>query len=121
MRDGRLMIPVAPAFKRKIKGIVHDESASGKTVFIEPEVVVEANNRVRELESDERREIVRILTEFTDQVRPIAPDILNSYEFLADIDFIRAKALFADELQAIKPQFEDKRQMDWARAIHPFP
>ena len=109
MRDGRLMIPVAPAFKRKIKGIVHDESASGKTVFIEPEVVVEANNRVRELESDERREIVRILTEFTDQVRP----------FLADIDFIRAKALFADELQAIKPQFEDKRQMDWARAIHP--
>ena len=119
MRDGRLMIPVAPAFKRKIKGIVHDESASGKTVFIEPEVVVEANNRVRELESDERREIVRILTEFTDQVRPIAPDILNSYEFLADIDFIRAKALFADELQAIKPQFEDKRQMDWARAIHP--
>lgn len=119
MRDGRLMIPVAPAFKRKIKGIVHDESASGKTVFVEPEVVVEANNRVRELESDERREIVRILTEFTDQVRPIAPDILNSYEFLADIDFIRAKALFADELQAIKPQFEDKRQMDWARAIHP--
>lgn len=119
MRDGRLMIPVAPAFKRKIKGIVHDESASGKTVFIEPEVVVEANNRVRELESDERREIVRILTEFTDQVRPIAPDILNSYEFLADIDFIRAKALFANELQAIKPQFEDKRQMDWARAIHP--
>ena len=119
MRDGRLMIPVAPAFKRKIKGIVHDESASGKTVFIEPEVVVEANNRVRELESDERREIVRILTEFTDQVRPIAPDILNAYEFLADIDFIRAKALFADELQAIKPRFEDKRQVDWARAIHP--
>ena len=119
MRDGRLMIPVAPAFKRKIKGIVHDESASGKTVFVEPEVVVEANNRVRELESDERREIVRILTEFTNQIRPVAPDILNSYEFLADIDFIRAKALFADELQAIKPRFEDKRQMDWARAIHP--
>ena len=77
MRDGRLMIPVAPAFKRKIKGIVHDESASGKTVFVEPEVVVEANNRVRELESDERREIVRILTEFTNQRRPVAPDILN--------------------------------------------
>lgn len=119
MRDGRLMIPVAPAFKRKIKGIVHDESASGKTVFVEPEVVVEANNRVRELESDERREIVRILTEFTNQIRPVAPDILNSYEFLADIDFIRAKALLADDIQAIKPRFEDKRQVDWARAIHP--
>lgn len=119
MRDGRLMIPVAPAFKRKIKGIVHDESASGKTVFVEPEVVVEANNRIRELESDERREIVRILTEFTNQIRPVAPDILNSYEFLADIDFIRAKALLADDIQAIKPRFEDKRQVDWARAIHP--
>lgn len=119
MRDGRLMIPIAPAFKRKIKGIVHDESASGKTVFVEPEVVVEANNRVRELESDERREIVRILTEFTNQIRPVAPDILNSYEFLADIDFIRAKALLADDIQAIKPRFEDKRQVDWARAIHP--
>lgn len=59
MRDGRLMIPVAPAFKRKIKGIVHDESASGKTVFIEPEVVVEANNRIRELEGEERGKSLR--------------------------------------------------------------
>ena len=103
MRDGRLMIPVAPAFKRKIKGIVHDESASGKTVFIEPEVVVEANNRIRELEGEERREIIKILTEFTNVIRPLAPDILQSYEFLADIDFIRAKALFAEQVKAIKP------------------
>ena len=65
MRDGRLVIPVAPGLKRKIKGIVHDESASGKTVFIEPAEVVEANNRIRELEGDERREIIRILTEFS--------------------------------------------------------
>ncbi len=119
MRDGRLMIPVAPAFKRKIRGIVHDESASGKTVFIEPEVVVEANNRIRELEGDERREIMRILTEFTDFLRPLAPDILLSYEFLAEIDFIRAKALFADQIKGIKPVVENKLQMDWARAVHP--
>ena len=119
MRDGRLMIPVIPAFKRKIKGIVHDESASGKTVFIEPEVVVEANNRIRELEGEERREIVKILTEFTNLIRPLTPEILQSYEFLADIDFIRAKALFADQVKAIKPVTENKQQMDWARAIHP--
>lgn len=119
MRDGRLMIPVAPAFKRKIKGIVHDESASGKTVFIEPESVVEANNRIRELEGEEKREIIRIITDFTNFVRPLVPDILQSYEFLADIDFIRAKALFAIEIQGIRPVVEDKQQLDWARAIHP--
>lgn len=119
MRDGRLMIPVAPAFKRKIKGIVHDESASGKTVFIEPESVVEANNRIRELEGEEKREIIRILTDFTNFVRPLVPDILQSYEFLADIDFIRAKALFAIKIQGIRPVVEDKQQLDWARAIHP--
>ena len=119
MRDGRLMIPVAPAFKRKIKGIVHDESASGKTVFIEPEIVVEANNRVRELESDERREIIKILTEFTGFIRPLTPDILRSYEFLADIDFIRAKALFAEQISGIKPVMENRPIIDWIKAVHP--
>ncbi len=119
MRDGRLMIPVAPAFKRKIRGIVHDESATGKTVFIEPEVVVEANNRVRELENEERREVIRILTVFTNTVRPLVPDILFSYEFLAEIDFIQAKALFAEQIKAIKPVLENKQQIDWARATHP--
>ena len=119
MRDGRLVIPVAPAFKRKLKGIVHDESASGKTVFIEPAEVVEANNRIRELESEEKREIIRILTDFTNFIRPEIPDILYSYGFLAQIDFIRAKSLFAIEIQAILPLFEDKQQLDWIRAIHP--
>lgn len=119
VRDGRLVIPVAPAFKRKIRGIVHDESASGKTIFIEPAEVVEANNRIRELESEERREIVRILTETTDAIRPLMPDILQSYEFLADIDFIRAKALFAGRIRAIRPRLEDKQQLDWAHAMHP--
>ncbi|GHS92163.1 hypothetical protein FACS1894203_4250 [Bacteroidia bacterium] len=119
MRDGRLVIPIAPAFKRKLKGIVHDESASGKTVFIEPAEVVEANNRIRELESEEKREIVRILTDFTNFVRPDIPNILHSYEFLALIDFIRAKAIFALDIQAILPVFEDKQQLDWIRAVHP--
>jgi DNA mismatch repair protein MutS2 len=119
LRDGRLMIPVAPAFKRKIRGIVHDESASGKTVFIEPEAVVEGNNRIRELEVEERREIIRILTGITDRIRPLAPDMLLSYEFLANIDFIRAKALFAGQINAIRPEMEDKPQIDWLHAVHP--
>ncbi len=119
MRDGRLVIPVAPAFKRKIKGIVHDESASGKTVFIEPAEVVEANNRIRELESEERREIIKILVAFTDILRPLVADILQSYEFLATIDFIRAKATFAIDLNAIKPSIEDKQIIRWYRAKHP--
>ena len=119
MRDGRLVIPVAPGLKRKIKGIVHDESATGKTVFIEPAEVVEANNRIRELEGEERREIIRILTEFSSTVRPQVPAILQSYEFLAEIDFIRAKAHFAIQIKAIKPAFENKQILDWTTAIHP--
>lgn len=119
MRDGRLVIPVAPGLKRKIKGIVHDESATGRTVFIEPAEVVEANNRIRELEGEERREIIRILTEFSSVVRPQVPAILQSYEFLAEIDFIRAKALFAIQTQANKPSLEDKQILDWSTAIHP--
>jgi DNA mismatch repair protein MutS2 len=103
MRDGRLVIPVNPAFKRKIRGIVHDESASGRTVYIEPSEVVEANNRIRELESEERREIIRILTEFTEYIRPLLPDLLRSYDFLAQIDFIRAKARFALQINGLKP------------------
>jgi len=119
MRDGRLVIPVVPALKRKIRGIVHDESASGKTVFIEPAEVVEANNRIRELEGDERREIIRILTDFSNQLRPFIPDVLLSYEFLAEIDFIRSKALFAVQTSALKPTFENKQLLDWTMAVHP--
>ncbi len=119
MRDGRLVIPVAPTHKRKIKGIVHDESASGKTVFIEPAEVVEANNRIRELENEERREIVRILTVFTDELRPYIADIMYSYEFLAEIDFIRAKALLARLTGGVLPVVENCRQIDWYKAVHP--
>ena len=119
MRDGRLVIPVAPGLKRRIKGIVHDESATGKTVFIEPTEVVEANNKVRELEAAERREIVRILTVFSDEVRPHVQEILDSYQFLAQIDLIRAKAELAQEMQAFEPQVKPEPYIDWIRAIHP--
>ena len=119
MRDGRLVIPVAPGLKRKIKGIVHDESSTGKTVFIEPAEVVEANNRIRELEGEERREIIRILTDFSIIIRPQVPAILQSYEFLAEIDFIRAKAHFSIQTNATKPSLEDKQILDWTMAIHP--
>ena len=119
MRDGRLMIPVAPGLKRKINGIVHDESATGKTVFIEPAEVVEANNRVRELEAEERREVIRILTVFTDEVRPHVKEILDSYRFLAIIDLIQAKTAFAELTKAYEPKVENKPHLDWIHAIHP--
>ncbi|MDE6646329.1 MAG: endonuclease MutS2, partial [Prevotella sp.] len=119
MRDGRLVIPVAPGLKRRIKGIVHDESATGKTVFIEPTEVVEANNKVRELEVAERREIVRILTVFSDELRPHVQEVLNSYRFLATIDLIQAKALLAEQMQAFEPDVQQEPHMDWLRAIHP--
>ena len=119
VREGRLVIPVSPAFKRKISGIVHDESASGKTVFIEPAQVVEANNRIRELEGEERREIIRILIEFTNFVRPYTEQIVQSQYFLGEIDFLRSKALFAEQIHAIKPRMDDVCQLEWNKAIHP--
>ena len=119
MRDGRLVIPVSPGLKRRIRGIVHDESASGKTVFVEPAEVVEANNRIRELESEERREIIRILTELAKQIRPYVKPILNSYKFLAKIDLIRAKAELARLIKGIEPDVEAYPHIDWIRACHP--
>ena len=119
MRDGRLVIPVAPALKRRIKGIVHDESASGKTVFIEPAEIVEANNRIRELESEEKREIIRILTDFADYLRPQADAMMISYDFLGEIDFVRAKALFSIQVGAVKPDMSSSQIVDWSNAVHP--
>lgn len=119
LRDGRLVIPIVPAMKRKIRGIVHDESASGKTVFIEPTEVVEANNRIRELQADERREIIRILTEFATEMRPHVRFIVASYKLLAQVDFIRAKALFAEETQGFEPDLSATPTVDFIRAIHP--
>ena len=119
LRDGRLVIPVSPAMKRKVGGIVHDESATGKTVFIEPAEVVEANNRIRELENAERHEIIRILTEISKQIRPHVQDILHSFHLLADIDFIRAKAELAKQMNAIEPQIAKHPHIDWIQATHP--
>lgn len=119
IRDGRLVIPVAPALKRRISGIVHDESATGKTVFIEPTEVVEANNKIRELENEERQEIVRILTKMAARIRPHTAEILDSYHFLAQIDYIQAKAKMAAQMNAIEPEVKDRPYIDFIRARHP--
>ena len=119
LRDGRLVIPVAQGLKRKISGIVHDESASGRTVYVEPTEVVEANNRIRELENEERREIIRILRELTKKIRPHTAELLDSYRFLAKIDFIRAKAELAKLFKAFEPEVHREPFIDWIRAVHP--
>lgn len=119
LRDGRLVIPVAPTLKRRIKGIVHDESATGKTVFVEPAEVVEANNRVRELEAEERREVIRILTELSAEIRPYVPQLLESYVFLGNVDLVRAKVELAKTIGGIEPKVESYPLIDWIRAVHP--
>jgi DNA mismatch repair protein MutS2 len=119
IRNGRGVIPVSTYDKRKIKGLIHDQSASGKTVFIEPEEIVEMNNDIVELEYEEKREIVRILTAFADNVRPYIDDLLESNLFLGEIDFIRAKALLGNHLHSIKPVLINKPFISWRKAIHP--
>jgi len=119
VRDGRLVIPISPAFKRKIKGIVHDESATGKTVYIEPAELVEANNRIRELENEERREIIRILMQLTDAIRPYVIEMQFSYQLLAELDFLRAKTSFSKEIGAIRPRFDNIPCLEWVKAVHP--
>lgn len=119
LRDGRLVIPVAPALKRKIKGIVHDESATGKTVFIEPSAVVDANNKIRTLRAAERREVIRILQEITIEIRPHIPELISSLHFLAHVDFLRALNAFSNSFGAIVPNIQPKPSISWMRAIHP--
>ena len=119
VRDGRLVIPVPPAHKRKIRGIVHDESATGKTVFIEPDVAVEINNRIRELLADEKREIIKILTLITNEIRPYSDQLTEAFDFLGTIDFIRAKALLAVETNSTLPSIQELPIIDWSVAIHP--
>ena len=119
MRDGRMLIPVSTANKRKVPGFVFDESASGKTVFIEPIEIVELNNQVKELHFAEQREILKILVTFSDFLRPYQPELLMSAEFLSEIDFIRAKALLAISMQAGKPIISDERQLNIQRGRHP--
>ncbi len=119
IRNGRAVIPVSATNKRKIKGFVHDASATGQTYYIEPEEVFELNNEIRELENDERIEIVKILTEFTDFLRPFSYDLKNAYLFLSQMDCIRAKAKFAIRIEGIKPLLNNNPQIEWFLAKHP--
>ena len=119
LREGRLVIPVPPGYKRKIGGIVHDESATGKTVYIEPQQVVDANNHIRELEGAERRERVRILQAVTEQLRPNTDAILRSQHLLAEVDFVRAKVSLAQTLHAIRPELLNEPLLEWCDAKHP--
>jgi DNA mismatch repair protein MutS2 len=119
IREGRLVIPVPPGYKRKIGGIVHDESATGKTVYIEPQQVVDANNHIRELEGAERRERIRILQAVTAMLRPNAALILQNQEMLAEVDFLSAKVALAESLHAIRPEIVDEPLLEWSDARHP--
>ncbi|MCD8388413.1 MAG: Smr/MutS family protein [Bacteroidales bacterium] len=119
LRDGRPVIPVAPMNKRRIPGIVHDESASGKTYYIEPAEVVEASNRLRELQLDERREVLRILVELADKLRPHVPEMLEAYGILGVFDFIHAKARFAGEVGGMMPHLHQDMQLELYHAVHP--
>ncbi|MCH5216664.1 MAG: Smr/MutS family protein [Muribaculaceae bacterium] len=119
VRDGRLVIPVPPMFKRKIAGIVHDESATGKTVFIEPAEVVEANNNIREIEAEIRREIIRILIDITARIRPCIDSICNTISILGYLDFVIAKAKAAIDLGGNKPNIHPEPAIEWFHAEHP--
>ena len=119
LRDGRLVLPVSAMNKRKLHGIVHDESATGKTVFIEPDAIVEANNRIRETEAEIAREIIRILIEVTDQIRPHLDELAGILDTLGQLDFIRAKALFALDVGAQMCHVDRKPVIEWYNAIHP--
>lgn len=119
VRDGRVCLPVPAAFKRRIKGFIHDESATGQTVFIEPQEVFEANNDLRDLQIAERREIQRILSALTDALRPYIPDILRAYGFIGYLDFVRAKARYALYTHSVKPLMTNKPFVRWEKARHP--
>ncbi len=119
LRDGRLVIPILAEYKRRIKGLIHDESATGQTVYLEPSEALELNNSIRELELAERREIIKILVALTDEVREQLPDLELAYQFLAEIDFIRAKAKLALSMQAIVPKLLNEPAMQWRDAKHP--
>ncbi len=119
IRDGRAVIPVVSANKRKIPGIVQDESSTGKTSYIEPAEIVEINNEIRELHYAEKREVARILSEVAAFLRPYQEEMLEAYHFLGLIDFIRAKARFSQRINAIVPSVKPEASFIWDGAIHP--
>lgn len=119
VRDGRMLIPVAVGNKKKLPGFVYDESASGKTAFVEPMEIVELNNQLRELHFAQQREIIRILTEFTDFLRPYLPDVIASAEYMGELDFISAKAMVSSRFAAGKPVISTQGELRLQRARHP--
>ncbi len=119
MRDGKMLIPVPAANKKRIQGFVYDESASGKTSFIEPAEVVELDNEIKELQFAENREIIRILLEFTEFMRPYLPDMQNAARYLGEMDFIMAKAQFSLDIIAGMPVISDSGEMNLRKARHP--
>jgi DNA mismatch repair protein MutS2 len=119
VREGRICIPILAENKRKLKGFIHDESSSGQTVFIEPEEVFSLNNKIRDLEFDKRREIIRILIELTNQLRPYVPILLSYHGFLTKLDFVRAKALFAIKIEAEMPILLNETRLKLINAKHP--
>ncbi|MDB5022828.1 MAG: endonuclease MutS2 [Mucilaginibacter sp.] len=119
VRDGRLCIPLLAENKRKVKGFIHDESASGQTVYMEPEEVFTLNNRIRDLEFERRREIVKILTALTDELRPYVPLLLSYHSLLTKLDFVRAKALFAIDIDAEMPAVVNEAKIKLYNARHP--
>lgn len=119
LRDGHILIPVDASNKRKLKGTVHGGSGSGKTVFIEPEEVATANRKLREAEMAERREVVKVLIGFTETVRPHIGELMQTYDYLAEMDFIRAKALFSNRINGICPLVEEQPLVEWNGAVHP--
>ena len=119
IRDGRIVIPVLAEYKRRIKGFVHDESSTGQTVYLEPAEALEINNELRELEYEERREVIRILTGLTDEIRDNVETMQEAWKFLGIIDFIRAKARFAVDLDGVCPKVTSKQHCSWIGARHP--
>ena len=119
VRDGKMLIPVSAANKKKIAGFIYDESATGKTAFIEPAEVVELDNQIKELKFSEQREIVRILFEFTEFLRPYIPDLLDGARYLGEIDFIMAKAQIALDFIAGMPIISEEGEMNLRKARHP--
>lgn len=119
IRDGRAVIPVAAVHKRKIKGLVFDESATGRTAYIEPMEVVELNNEVAELKNEERREIVRILRDFTNTLRPELPFVEAAGKLVCYLDFLTAKARYAQDIGGVVPLLNDAPEVSLDRARHP--
>lgn len=119
VRDGRLCIPILAENKRKIKGYIHDESATGQTVYLEPEEVFQLNNQLRDLEFDKRREKIRILIAVTAELRPFVPTLISYHSLLSKLDFVRAKALFAIDIEATMPELQKEASLHLINARHP--